>query len=133
MDLIKALIALISSIVLSLGGHGAVGKPRVTPAPSQVEIRVSEPTESGCPQEGHIKSPSSYNKASITFDNQTGGDVKVYWLDFTGKRKLYSNLKAHTKYDQATWVGHVWVVADGADICVKLHSANAVQQTLVIN
>jgi len=101
-----------------------------TPPPT---IAGSEPTESGCPQEGHIKSPSSFNKATVTFDNQTAGDLKVYWIDFTGKRKFYSNLKVHSKYDQATWVGHVWVVTNAADQCLKLESANAVQQTLVID
>jgi hypothetical protein len=101
-----------------------------TPLPT---IAGGEPTESGCPQEGHIKSPSSFNKATVTFDNQTAGDLKVYWIDFTGKRKFYSNLKAHSKYDQATWIGHVWVVTNAADRCLKLESANAVSQILEIN
>lgn len=101
--------------------------------PSQVQPSGSQPLESGCPQEGHIKSPSSYDKATITFDNQTAGDLKVYWIDFNGKRKFYNFVKAHSKYDQETWVGHVWVVTDKAEQCLKLHSANAVKQILVIN
>jgi hypothetical protein len=150
MDLLKVLIALISSLILALSGHSAPSKPlptnsnpaaNITSAPkqlnaptySQIQILGSEPTESGCPQEGHIKSPSSFDKASVTFDNQTAGDLKVYWIDFQGNRKFYSNLKAHSKYDQGTWIGHVWVVADAGDKCVKLESANAVQQVLVIN
>ncbi len=95
--------------------------------------QTPQPTESGCPQEGHIKSPSSFDKATVTFDNETAGDLKVYWIDFNGKRKFYSDLKAHSKYDQATWIGHVWVVANGSDQCVKLESANAVEQTLAID
>ena len=101
--------------------------------PTATQLPGNGPTESGCPQEGHIKSPSSFDKANITFDNQTPGDLKVYWIDFQGNRKFYSALKAHSKYDQATWVGHVWVVANAADQCIKLHSANAVQQVLVID
>ena len=91
------------------------------------------PTVSGCPQEGHIKSPASTDTAKITFDNQTAGDLKVYWIDFNGARKYYRDVKAHTTYTQATWIGHVWVVADSGDQCVKLESANSVEQTLVIN
>ena len=91
------------------------------------------PLQSGCPQEGHIKSPSSFDKANITFDNQTSGDLKVYWIDFNGNRKFYSTLKAHSSLNQATWIGHVWVVADQMEQCLKLHSANAIEQTLVIN
>jgi hypothetical protein len=149
--MLNLLIALLTSLLISLGVHNVPGLPgtaSVSPAPSitsavvqvstptpfQIQPLGGEPTESGCPQEGHIKSPSSFNKATITFDNQTAGDLKVYWLDFAGKRKFYSNLKAHSKYDQATWVGHVWVVADPTSgRCLKLESANAVSQQLVIN
>ena len=92
-----------------------------------------QPTDSGCAQEGHIKSPSSFDAATVTFDNQTAGDLKVYWIDFNGVRKFYSTLKAHSKYDQATWIGHVWVVTGASDQCLKLESANALEQTLVIN
>lgn len=142
MDLLKALIAFIVSLVMMLSGHGAATTPPNSPAATatpMVQITSyptqasSQPTESGCPQEGSIKSPSSYNAASVTFDNKTAGDLKVYWIDFDGKRKLYYTLKAHTTYTQATWIGHVWVVANGADQCVKLESANAVAQTLVID
>lgn len=104
-----------------------------TGAPTPTQTQPSNlPAESGCPQEGHIKSPSSFDKATITFDNQTAGDLKVYWIDFNGNRKFYSNLKAHAKYNQATWVGHVWVVANGDNQCIKLESANSVLQTLEI-
>ena len=150
MDLLKALIALITSLIMSLSSHNAPSKPPVvssaptaiitnapeelnTPTYTQIQPLGREPTESGCPQEGHIKSPSSFNKASITFDNQTAVDLKVYWIDFQGNRKFYSNLKAHSKYDQGTWIGHVWVVADAGEQCVRLESANAVQQVLEIN
>ena len=119
-------------------GSGPVASAASSTGPADTSVSTqiqagSEPLESGCPQEGHIKSPSSYDKAAITFDNQTAGDVKIYWIDFDGKRKFYETLKAHTAYNQATWIGHVWVVADQADQCIKLESANAVQQILVIS
>jgi hypothetical protein len=123
-------------MALSITACGVTPKPSDTLGTKDTTAAVDnspQPTESGCPQEGHIKSPSSYNAATVTFDNQTAADLKVYWLDFNGARKFYSNLKAHSKYDQATWVGHVWVVADGSDQCLKLESANAVEQTLIIN
>ena len=114
MNLLKALLALISGLIPSLSGQSAPRKPLATntnpvvsitsaaeqsnmPTYTPIKILGNEPTESGCPQEGHIKSPSSFNPASITFDNQTGGDLKVYWIDFQGNRKFYSNLKAHSK------------------------------------
>jgi hypothetical protein len=145
----KTHLSLIVGFALLLGGCSILGSPpttsdhlvatsapelvqTTTPSPSEFTMPSNGPTESGCAQEGHIKSPSSFDKATITFDNQTAGDMKVYWIDFQGKRKFYSELKAHSKYDQATWVGHVWVVADASDQCVKLESANAVDQILEI-
>ena len=126
------LLALVVATVIGFSIH-SLDKPQSTTSVSTQIQAGSEPLESGCPQEGHIKSPSSFDKATITFDNQTAGDVKIYWIDFDGKRKFYETVKAHTTFNQATWVGHVWVVADQADQCIKLESANAVEQTLVIN
>lgn len=146
MDLIKKLLAIISGLLISLSG-GPKPTPTAAPTPTEVvsntqdqnnmptqpEMPGTEPTESGCPQEGHIKSIGSYDGATVTFDNQTAADLKVYWIDFNGKRKFYNDLKAHSKYNQATYVGHVWVVADASGQCLKLESANAVSQDLVIN
>ncbi|MFA6042265.1 MAG: hypothetical protein WC786_01095 [Patescibacteria group bacterium] len=129
-------LTIIAIITLLLTATACTKNTPTTNTPVVVNTIVNQgiaPTESGCPQEGHIKSPASTNAATITFDNQTGADLKVYWLDFNGARKFYTDVKAHSKKDQATWVGHVWVVADGAGQCVKLHSANAVAQTLVID
>ena len=35
------------------------------------------PVDGGCAQEGAIKSPGSFNAATITFDNRTRQDLKV--------------------------------------------------------
>lgn len=100
---------------------------------TSTQLQTDNVLESGCAQEGHIQSPSSFNNATITFDNETAQDVNIYWIDFNGKREFYETLQAHTAYNQATWIGHVWVVADQGGQCIKLESANAVEQTLVIN
>lgn len=130
------LLALIVATVIGLSirllsKHGPANVPEQTSTPTPASSGTP-PLVSGCPQEGHIKSPSSYDAAKITFDNQTDGNLKIFWIDFNGDRKFYSNLKAHSKYDQDTWIGHVWVVTDSSDQCLKLESANSVNQVLVI-
>jgi hypothetical protein len=57
-------------------------------------------------------------RTNIEFVNRTAGTVKVYWLDYSGKRVYYSTLKADTSYVQATWATHPWVVLDSAGVCV---------------
>src|SRR5664279_2042758 len=94
------ILALVVATVIGFSIH-SLSKPQSTDsAPAATGPTTgSEPLESGCPQEGHIKSPSSFDKATITFDNQTAADVKIYWIDFDGKRKFYEILKAHTAYN----------------------------------
>jgi hypothetical protein len=130
---IVTLVALVIVGVMTLQTHKAQNYALIIPKPTQIKMSAADPVDSGCTQEGHITSPSSYNKALITFDNQTAQELKVYWIDFQGNRKLYAHVKAHSTYDQATWIGHVWVVTDEADQCIRLQSANSVQQAVVIN
>jgi hypothetical protein len=138
--MLLALVASVAATSACVATAPAQGTPPPAPTSLSAATAFATPTplsavplESGCAQEGSIKSPASLNVATITFDNQSRQDVKVYWLDFSGARVFYRDLKVGARYDQPTWVGHVWVVADTSGKCVRLHSANAVRQDLVIN
>jgi von Hippel-Lindau disease tumor supressor len=56
------------------------------------------------------KSLPSSVKTSIAFVNKTAGTVKVYWLDYTGKRVYYPTLAPGASYAQATFDSNAWVV-----------------------
>ena len=57
-----------------------------------------------------LKSQGTDVDAVVTFENQTGGDILYYWIDFEGNARLFGEVAANALYKQSTYVGHVWLV-----------------------
>ena len=57
-------------------------------------------------------------KTNIEFVNKTAGTVKVYWLDYSGKRVYYYTLAPGASYSQRTYATHPWVILNTAGACV---------------
>lgn len=49
-------------------------------------------------------------ETEIEFDNRSGGEVEVFWLDAMGKRRSYGKLAVGGQRSQHTFAGHVWEV-----------------------
>jgi von Hippel-Lindau disease tumor supressor len=79
-----------------------------------------------------LKSANSGLETIITFINKSNETVKLYWLDFDGKRKLYETLAAGQKCDQPTFVLHPWVVTDAQDRAWALFYPDAQPRTVEI-
>ena len=62
-----------------------------------------------------LKSGDSNMPAQITFANRSARTIKVYWLDWTGKRVLYKTLKGGKEYLQLTFLHHPWLITDEDD------------------
>ena len=95
----------------------------VPPGPPIVQDKPGSDARASCAREAGLKSMPSTNKTSITFLNGYGAPVNVYWLDFTGKRKLYLTLQNGESRDQITFLTHPWVVTDAAGQCLGLYVA----------
>jgi dipeptidyl aminopeptidase/acylaminoacyl peptidase len=52
------------------------------------------------------------DETSITFINKTAGTVRLFWLDTSGARKPYGEVKAGASNHMSTYAGHVWLVED---------------------
>ena len=74
----------------------------------------------GCNTEGSARSAGGGQPVQITFRNSTAGAVKIYWLDYTGKRQQYGTLSPGQSYTQSTYAGHPWLAADATDKCIEL-------------
>ena len=48
----------------------------------------------------------------LTFANQSGEDVLLFWIDTEGQHKGYGSLKAGERREQHTYAGHVWLAQD---------------------
>jgi hypothetical protein len=75
----------------------------------QSDIRLKPQS---CSDEDNLRSLSSQVSTNIRFINQKTFRVKVYWIDFTGKRQHYFDLEPNQMYDQQTFVSHPWLVTE---------------------
>jgi len=62
-------------------------------------------------QKGAVSGPS-IEKTEFTFTNHKNSPVKVYWIDYSGKAKLYATVKPQGHITQTTYVSHVWMFED---------------------
>ncbi len=64
------------------------------------------------------RSVTGTTRTSITFVNESGGTVRVLWLNYSGGRQLYKTLAPGARYVQGTFLTHPWVVVDEAGRCI---------------
>lgn len=107
---------------------------------SSVKVTLPNPTEIAtftgfkavsCDQEAKLKS-STGAASKIVVNNKTDATIKLYWLDFNGKRVEYSRggIKAGASHNQSTYVTHPWVITNANEECLGIYvpesSENAV-------
>ncbi len=51
-------------------------------------------------------------ETSLTFVNQSGNEVELFWLSTEGERRSYGKLRPGERRTQHTFAGHVWMALD---------------------
>jgi hypothetical protein len=74
-----------------------------------------------CADESQYKSVVANFPTQITFVNQSNSSVRLYWLDYGGKRKLSGTIIPGRSYRQQTYMTHPWEIADLNDRCVAIY------------
>ncbi len=74
-----------------------------------------------CPAESVSKSTSGKITTKISFKNKLKQTVKIYWLNYSGRRVFYRQLKPGDSYTQQTYVTHPWVVTDVGNGCLGVY------------
>jgi von Hippel-Lindau disease tumor supressor len=54
-------------------------------------------------------------RTSMKFVNSSASIIKIYWLDYKGKRVLYGTLKPSEELQLTTYLTHPWLITDGED------------------
>jgi hypothetical protein len=67
-----------------------------------------------------MKSQGTTEDVSVTFRNRTNRPLQLFWITYDGKRQLYGTVEPRVPWVQATFAGHVWVLADAAGNCKEL-------------
>jgi hypothetical protein len=76
--------------------------------------------EENCQSEKSIKSADSDKETKVQFKNVSKSKIKIYWINYDGKREFYSDVNPGKSYTQDTYMTHPWVVTDTNGQCVLL-------------
>ncbi len=57
-------------------------------------------------------SATSNSQVRFTLVNDTGENIAVYWIDYSGNEILYRTLDPGGEYTQPTYSAHAWAVRD---------------------
>ena len=88
--------------------------PVSSPPPAPVR------TTAACSEEAQLKSPSSNKVVQLRFMNNSADPVRVFWIDYDGKRTLYHALNPSQIVSQTTFAGHIWLVAGSNGECRQI-------------
>jgi VHL beta domain/Family of unknown function (DUF6152) len=67
---------------------------------------------------GELRSAESRTAVPVEFVNSSSQLRKLYWMDFSGTRKLYGTLQPGQRAPMQTYVTHSWIVTDSSDRCL---------------
>lgn len=70
---------------------------------------------------------------TIRFENQTGKTAKIYWLDYSGNRKLYKVLAVGQAFDQKTYVTHPWLITGDDDRAMQIYFPDSQARTVTLS
>lgn len=141
----SAVLLLTSALVLSLsacipGFPGSSSSPSDNPSASpssglslDANLGVSLPDPASiatftglkavsCSEEANLKSTQGA-ATTVKFQNKSDARIKLYWLDFNGKRVEYAKpgINAGASHSQGTFVTHPWLIANEQDQCMGIY------------
>lgn len=74
-----------------------------------------------CKEEGTLRSLEANVQTSMVFTNKESQPIRVYWLDYDGKRILYETLGTGQVFSIQTYVTHPWLITDAKDNCKAIY------------
>src|SRR5262249_41347082 len=83
-------------------------------------------------EEQGIKSLESKIKTEMMLINKTKQTVKVFWIDYKGKRKLDATLKPGETHNVTTYLTHPWLVTDAKENAWAIYLPDAQLRTVDI-
>jgi von Hippel-Lindau disease tumor supressor len=70
---------------------------------------------------------------SIRFENKSGKTIKIFWLDYSGNRKLYKVLEKDQAHNQQTYVTHPWLIAGDDDRAMQIYFPDSQPRTVILS
>lgn len=145
--LVPSVIVLVSLVMLPLTAYvfrqeksGTTGSSKVfenSPKNAdlsnqgQVQKSARRDTES-CAVEETARSIRGDTATQMYFANNSGETIKVFWLDYKGKRKHYKTLRPGEHYTQGTYLTHPWVLTNAVEVCLGVYFPTTEMRTMEI-
>ena len=85
-----------------------------------------------CPEERSLRSTDSRLETKLTFVNTTNAAVRIYWLNYQGRREFYSNVASGRNFVVDTFATHPWVVTDSDEDCLGAYMPQPRPSTIQI-
>jgi hypothetical protein len=76
-----------------------------------------------CEHEADLASHPSQEAAGLTIVNRSDEPIKLYWLTFSGRRRLYHSLAPGERVVQQTFIGHNWMITNNRGECIGIFNA----------
>jgi hypothetical protein len=106
-----------SDYTLACAIAGAPGMAAVRPC---AELGAAQ----RCRHESDFSSRPSQERTGMTIVNRSGHALKLYWLNFSGARKLYRTVSPGDQVTQQTFLGHNWLIETAEGDCVGIFNAS---------
>ncbi len=84
-------------------------------------------------EEGNVRSLESRSKSTLHFVNLTSKELKLYWLDYSGRRRAYGTIPAGKEVTRATYLTHPWLVASLHDNGLGIFHPRGKESTVLID
>jgi serine/threonine protein kinase len=89
---------------------GAIVFTRVALVDDEISLAARPPAE-----EGRLRSPLNTAHEHLHLMNRSAHAVRVYWLDFAGRRRPYETITAGAAWESESYYGHVFLITDESD------------------
>jgi hypothetical protein len=110
----------------------AYTRPDLSPESRALLDQFQDP-EQRCAAESKFKSVQGILATEMKFVNRYPSAVRLYWVDYTGQRKLYATIAQGATFTQSTYLTHPWLITDLADRCIAIHLPEVGQTRVTIN
>jgi hypothetical protein len=119
----------------STGGRvaqpGAAGLDATVPATTTTA--PSPKATAGCQLEGSIVSAGSGGPVTFQVTNARPDALRLYWIDYEGRRRWYATIDSGSTFRQPTYAGHPWVVTPvDSRACLRLVADPAVEHRISV-
>lgn len=86
-----------------------------------------------CDKEGDLHSLNSDIQVQLRVKNNMTATVKVYWLDYEGKRQHYFDVRGSEMAELTTYVTHPWVITKADHTCLGIFLPNKLDGIIILD